>query len=150
MIDPIAFVKLYSLYNLGLAIAEAVILHDNNDAKNACGPQIWTCILVHCILRFVSIGMSVVVYRQKAREDEPVTLTVQAQFNWVALIGIWAAYVFHSTDGDCKSLFQDQYPNLWNVVAAETITLYILLGVSVLFFCCGRTRIIVMNASDRV
>ena len=134
MIDPIAFVNLYGLFNLGLAIAEAVILSRNTDAKSECGPEIWICILVLCIFRFLGTAVQLKVQKsQNLEEGGVVRLDFSVGLGLTFFLGIWSVYAFHATSSECKALFQDKYLDLWKLIMAEAISFYIVLGILVLW-----------------
>lgn len=130
MIDPITFVKLYSLFNLGLAIAEAVILDRTTDAQHECAPQIWICILVSCIVRFLTSGVTLVVDREVV--NDRIHTKISLATNLVHFLGIWSVWLFHTVGGDCKHIFQAEYPDLWRLIEAEAISFYIVCGVCIL------------------
>lgn len=130
MIDPIAFVKLHSLFNLGLAIAEALILDRTTDARHECAPQIWTCILVSCIFRFLTSGVTLVVSREDANGRLRQNISVAA--NLLHFLGIWSVYLFHTTRSECKQIFQADYSDLWHLIEAEAVSFYIISGICIL------------------
>ena len=129
-------VHLYSLYNLGLAIADAIIASQNKGAKDGCGSTVWGCVVMCCVVRFVIGGVHSTKIQRRLRNreegDESMRTYVVQSFG-PSLFWIWTLIVFHGTTGDCLSYYKTNFPDLWTMITIEAITFYVTLGL----VCCG-------------
>lgn len=123
-----------AICNLVFGIVEAVFLSQNLNAKYECGPAIWYCILSCCIMYFVSSSrMFHLARHQNARPNEAIYLIY-------VIPKIWAAVCYYDTQQYCVDVFNDKYPDMWNLVILETVMMYIdcaVAGFGIYASCCG-------------
>jgi hypothetical protein len=123
------------LASFGFGIAEAVILSASTEAKHACGPAIWYCILVCCILHFlVGLVNLLIVCGDKETKKK------SSSFASLSLaVTIWAMMCYYDTSDDCTSTFKADHADLWKMLTMEVVLFYIsmgLLGLLILMMCC--------------
>ena len=138
MIELITIViyALISLINLGYGIAEAVILSNSTDAKGECGAAIWYCILVLCIVHFISAVTTPCIAFVNANTSEEAGGSGGS--NWVGFgLSIWACVIYFDTNPDCKDYFLNEHADLWQMVEVEVITFFIIIGLLVTAVCIG-------------
>jgi hypothetical protein len=118
------FIALYSLFNLGMAIAETAILDNNTGAKSACGSKVWYNVLTMCLIRWFFICYSYT----KAKNLEEIV----GENATIHLIWIWTVVSYFTMSSDCKTFFEDNYMPLIDVMLAETVVFFIVMTFSLL------------------
>jgi hypothetical protein len=138
----LAFVLTF--FHLSIGIAESIILSDHSDAKNACGPSIWGCILLCCIVHLVLFLLQ---YGNRRREEYPGRDNVSV-WHFASLAGsIWSCVCYFNTSNDCADVFNNNYTSLWKMVHVEVIVFFI--GLCMLLLFC-MLQCFVMNNSTNV
>jgi hypothetical protein len=119
-----------SFLHLAFGIAEAVIL-SRNDARNECGPEIWGCIVMCCVVHFILFMQQTYTNKHSNNNDESIE---NNKLSYIAnsACSIWAMVCYYNTSSECVDHFKDKYSDLWNMLFAEVILFYIGLGVLVI------------------
>jgi hypothetical protein len=125
--------------HVALGITEAVILNNNLDAKNECGPAIWSCICACCVIHFI-VGfytffntMYKLTIDPEAKDNQTINLASAA-------FTVWAMVCYYRSGSDCVELFTNVYPSLWKMVVMEVVLFYIglcFLGLLIVIGCCA-------------
>jgi hypothetical protein len=126
----LAFRLFIVVQHLALGITEAIILSHNAEAKNACGPSIWGCILMCCIIHFILATFNGNARNEKPGDDKGNSLLYLASL----ASSIWACVCYFNTDTDCVNLFDNSFHTLWKMVQVEMIIFFISLVVFAV--CC--------------
>lgn len=108
----------WMLVNLGYAIAIVIILENNPNAINACGPAIWQYL---CVAGFVHI--TTIIYLASNNIYLGI-ITCLGE----SIISIWCTVIGSGgLKKQCQKTFTDHYIQLLYMVIAETIRMWVLL-----------------------
>ena len=125
---------LFSLFNIGMAIAEAVILSKNTGAKSECGNATWACILCLCIIRFLTL-LTTTSYKYSSNDenDNSTRKYYRKQSACIYMaFAVWAMVCYYGTDSDCVEVYKHLYPDLWTILFVEVIAFYVFMGIVVI------------------
>ncbi len=142
-----------TILHLCYGIAEASILSESLSAKSACGPGIWYCILIRCIVHFFmfmiyladcGVGLRTI----SERITDLNTFDKEIRFNniknrWHTFSlasSIWACICLYGTESECVTYFEDNYKKLWSMLGVEVYTFFVLRMFSGCLFIFGKKR----------
>jgi hypothetical protein len=117
---------------LGFGIANAYVSAQNVDAKNKCGIAIWYCLVIHSAMNFLAF-LSILWYLKKVNENN--TKRKSTKESILALcINIWACVAYFNADSDCNNFYLDNYPQVWYMLKANVIYLFVNIGVAIVMY----------------
>ena len=130
--STVIFTTLFTASYLGFGIANAYVSSHNTGAKNECGAAIWYCNVMMAVLNFVAfIGMSIYLCSIKTSDNTSSgdSKNKSSGCSIVALgINIWACVAYFSIDSECKNFYLANYPQVWYMLEANVIYLFVSLG----------------------
>lgn len=126
-------------------IAEAVIL-STNYINGEESPYVWGCILYTCITHFITFLFSPCI---SIEDENHGTQKITGSLISLGLIAnIWNMYCFYSITGNKLDMYKSDHPNLWNMLLAEVIIIYIglaIIFIGIAYFCLGSIYIYVIE-----
>jgi hypothetical protein len=119
VLTALVFAVLYLLfswiYRLVFMMVGLHILFNNLDARYECNPYIWYCMLVTSVILPVNIVL--------AHGNKTVPLILGSYLS--GFISLLVLYNYYYIEDSCKSTFENNYSNLWNLLKVDVCATYI-------------------------
>jgi len=110
---------------LALGVANTVIAYQTINAQNQHDSYVWACILAIGLLQlisFIRIGFRTCYVKNYALADRILIIVLMS-------CHITASIILLSASNECYSFYKNNYPSLWNMLIANTVSMPVMLGV---------------------
>lgn len=108
-----------------------IILHHTKESRDDCGPLLWYCILLHCILHLIA-SISACITPTLFNKFEPYEMDYHKIFIVISIMRIWPCYIYFEIDDYCQRSFILSYKILWIAIEFEAIVLLVSVSLAII------------------